>query len=119
MATRSTALILDGKRRATLPAQVVSDAGLDVGAHLIAQAVGPGRVLLMTRDEARADLIAQIRADAGVTGPTDTDSTADVRAMRREDQAAADTKAAAPEMTDPATSQARGRALLELLGLGE
>jgi hypothetical protein len=71
-------------------------AALDVGAHLIAQAVGPGRILLMTRDEARADLIAQIRADAGVTGPTDTDSTADVRVMRREDQAAADTKATAP-----------------------
>ncbi len=111
---------LDAKRRPTLPAQLLKEAGISLKKALVARVAGEGRIVLESPEAARAAVRERVRAAAragshDVTG----DSVADVRAFRDEDNRLVDanmTRRAVSEVSEEESTR-RGKALLELLGL--
>ena len=109
----SSSFQLGPKGRVVLPAAVRRAAGIPDGAQVVAQAIGPGRMVIETVDAVRHRVWGASSDGAGV------DSTTDVRALREEDISTADgaaqERSAARE--DTAESDAVGLALLAHLGL--
>ena len=104
---------LGPKGRVVLPAAVRRAAGIPDGAQVIAQAIGPGRIVIETIDAVRNRMWSASSDSAGV------DSTTDIRALREEDINTADRAARARSRfeDDTAESDAVGLSLLAHLGL--
>lgn len=98
--------------RSVLPAEVRRAARVEEGDQMVARAEGPGRIVLETRDAIAA------RVWAAAPTATGLDVTADVRAMRDEDNAISDANFVrrAAEGDDEA-SRSAGQRLLAELGL--
>jgi hypothetical protein len=107
-------LKVDGKRRPTLPAQLLAEIEVnDVeGTTLLARPLGRGRFLMETLDAAREQRRDELRAGFAGDATEDDDATAEVRRWREED-------ALSLHRAEPtgAGSNDAGQALLTLLGL--
>jgi len=104
---------LGPKGRVVLPAAVRRAAGIPDGAQVVAQAIGPGRMVIETIDAVRN------RVWSASSDPDGVDSSTDVRALRSEDIATSDRAAQARSRVeeDTAESDAVGLSLLAHLGL--
>lgn len=109
--TASTVFLLGPKGRVVIPVAVRRAAGLEEGAQVVAHAEGTGRIVVETPDAIR-DRIWDAAPEA-----TGLDATADIRAMREEDNRVSDAIANARSQAGDSGSGARGAALLEHLGL--
>lgn len=107
---------VDAKRRVALPSSLLDRAGFQPSAGLLAYMESPGRIVIETPEAAVTDATARIWADLGPVD-ADADATADVRAMRDEDNRIADTNAAARLTENDEEGADDGRALLAALGL--
>ena len=104
---------LGPKGRVVLPAAVRRAAGIPEGAQVVAQAIGPGRMVIETVDAVRHRVWSASSEGDGV------DSTTDVRALREEDIVTVDRAAQVRSRVceDTADSDEVGSALLAHLGL--
>lgn len=109
----SSSFHVGAKGRVVLPAAVRRAAHLDEGAEVVARPDGEGRVVIETVESIRARVWAASPQSAG------HDMTADVRAMRDEDNRVSDEASArrAGELGSKDDSAAAEAALLAHLGL--
>ena len=108
----SVELRIGAKGRSVLPAPVRRAAQVAEGDRLIARAEGRGRIVLETPDAIRE------RVWAAAPRCQELDATADVRAMRDEDNGISDANfMRRSELTDPENAEAVGQRLLAKLGL--
>ena len=108
---------VDSKRRATIPTDLLREAGVRVGDHLVVTVVGPGSFALRTRASILSEVRAEIEAgfSDGIVGSTDAID--EIRAERQRDSGMTDARLDVDEPRDPEVVQARGTALLTRLGL--
>lgn len=105
-------LHIGAKGRSVLPAPVRRAAQVAEGDRVIARAEGRGRIVLETPDAIRE------RVWAAAPRSQDTDATADVRAMRDEDNGISDANfMRRSEVADPENAEAIGQRLLAKFGL--
>lgn len=118
MIRRSIEVKMDAKRRLSIPSHLLDEAGIPAASRLIARMEGPGRFVIETPAAAVAAAGARIWADFDAVEP-DQDATADVRAMRDDDNLISDANAAARSDDSDASAEEAGRNLLAALGLNQ
>lgn len=118
MIPRFVEVKMDAKRRLSVPSQLLDEAGIPATSRLIAHMEAPGRFVIETPEAAVAAAGARIWASFDAV-ETDRDATADVRAMRDDDNVISDTNAAARSDHSAAAVEEAGRHLLAALGLNQ